>query len=84
MSWVLFLLQVPISCLQWEHRLPLILQEVREANADIICLQELNHFGKPGAYQTQGDQTAVAVQQAACMFPLSSCMPCFAQASSGS
>lgn len=39
------LLQVPISCLQWEHRLPLILQEVREADADIICLQELNHFG---------------------------------------
>lgn len=38
-------LQVPISCLQWEHRLPLILQEVREADADIICLQELNHFG---------------------------------------
>lgn len=38
--------QVPISCLQWEHRLPLILQEVREADADIICLQELNHFGE--------------------------------------
>lgn len=44
------LLQVPISCLQWEHRLPLILQEVREADADIICLQELNHFG---GYQQQ-------------------------------
>jgi hypothetical protein len=38
--------QVPISCLQWEHRLPLILQEIREADADIICLQELNHFGE--------------------------------------
>jgi nocturnin len=36
--------KVPISCLQWEHRLPLILQEIREADADIICLQELNHF----------------------------------------
>eukprot|EP00775_Hariotina_reticulata_P003332 gene3332-3609_t len=36
--------KVPISCLQWEYRLPLILQEIRAANADIICLQELNHF----------------------------------------
>ncbi|WIA11808.1 hypothetical protein OEZ85_011900 [Tetradesmus obliquus] len=36
--------KVPISCLMWEHRLPLILQEVRAANADILCLQELNHF----------------------------------------
>jgi nocturnin len=36
--------KVPISCLQWEHRLPLILQEIWEADADIICLQELNHF----------------------------------------
>lgn len=44
---------MPISCLQWEHRLPLILQEVREANADIICLQELNHFGKQGAIKQQ-------------------------------
>lgn len=42
-------LQVPISCLQWEHRGPLILQEIREADADIICLQELNHFGKQAA-----------------------------------
>lgn len=37
--------KVPISCLQWEHRLPLILQEIRAADADIVCLQELNHFG---------------------------------------
>lgn len=39
-------LQVPISSLQWEHRFPLILQEIREADADIVCLQELNHFGE--------------------------------------
>jgi len=38
--------KVPISCLQWEYRLPMILQEIRAANADIICLQELNHFGE--------------------------------------
>eukprot|EP00882_Tetradesmus_deserticola_P021706 GHRQ01023503.1.p1 GENE.GHRQ01023503.1~~GHRQ01023503.1.p1 ORF type:complete len:141 (+),score=23.17 GHRQ01023503.1:276-698(+) len=38
--------KVPISCLMWEHRLPLIMQEIRAANADIICLQELNHFGE--------------------------------------
>eukprot|EP00878_Enallax_costatus_P027094 GHUV01029138.1.p1 GENE.GHUV01029138.1~~GHUV01029138.1.p1 ORF type:complete len:304 (+),score=44.01 GHUV01029138.1:593-1504(+) len=36
--------KVPISCLMWEHRLPLILQEIKAADADIICLQELNHF----------------------------------------
>lgn len=41
----LIIVQVPISCLMWEHRLPLILQEIRAADADIICLQELNHFG---------------------------------------
>ncbi|KAG2449617.1 hypothetical protein HYH02_005150 [Chlamydomonas schloesseri] len=30
--------------LEWEYRKPLLLQEIMEANADIICLQELNHF----------------------------------------
>lgn len=30
--------------LQWEHRAPLILRELALANADIICLQEVNHF----------------------------------------
>ncbi|KAG2495540.1 hypothetical protein HYH03_006483 [Edaphochlamys debaryana] len=35
---------VPPSCLEWEYRKPLLLQELLEADADIICLQELNHF----------------------------------------
>lgn len=38
--------QAPPACLKWEYRLPLLLQEIFEANADIICLQELNHFGE--------------------------------------
>jgi endonuclease/exonuclease/phosphatase family metal-dependent hydrolase len=50
---IVVVLQVPISCLQWEHRLPLILQEIWEADADIICLQELNHFGESPGGQTQ-------------------------------
>lgn len=53
-------LQVPISCLQWEHRLPLILHEIREADADIICLQELNHFGEVSDGQTQLQATDTA------------------------
>ncbi|KXZ50586.1 hypothetical protein GPECTOR_16g761 [Gonium pectorale] len=36
--------RVPPGCLEWEYRRPLLLQEILEANADIICLQELNHF----------------------------------------
>lgn len=36
--------KVPPGCLEWEYRKPLLLQEIFEANADIICLQELNHF----------------------------------------
>lgn len=31
--------------LEWHYRLPLLLAELQEANADIICVQELNHFG---------------------------------------
>ena len=30
--------------LEWEHRLPLVLQELQEADADIICLQEVNRM----------------------------------------
>ncbi|GIL78062.1 hypothetical protein Vretimale_7471 [Volvox reticuliferus] len=36
--------RAPPLCLEWEYRRPLLLQEILEANADIICLQELNHF----------------------------------------
>jgi mRNA deadenylase 3'-5' endonuclease subunit Ccr4 len=41
------------AALEWEHRLPLLLAELREADADIICLQEVNRLediaqGLPG------------------------------------
>ncbi|GIL66810.1 hypothetical protein Vafri_20325 [Volvox africanus] len=36
--------RAPPACLEWGYRRPLLLQEILEANADIICLQELNHF----------------------------------------
>lgn len=34
----------PRTILDWEHRLPLLIQEILESQADIICLQEVNHF----------------------------------------
>lgn len=39
--------------LQWEQRAPLILQELSLADADIICLQEVNHFGTPIDFRLQ-------------------------------
>ena len=32
--------------LEWEFRAPLVLREILESEADVLCLQELNHFGK--------------------------------------
>ena len=37
-------MQAPPEVLEWEFRRPLLLQEIQESGADIICLQELNHF----------------------------------------
>ncbi len=31
--------------LLWETRAPLILAELQQADADVICMQEVNHFG---------------------------------------
>lgn len=31
--------------LEWQFRAPAILEEILEADADIITLQELNHYG---------------------------------------
>mmetsp|Transcript_6348 Transcript_6348/g.21837 ORF Transcript_6348/g.21837 Transcript_6348/m.21837 type:complete len:367 (+) Transcript_6348:35-1135(+) len=31
--------------LEWEHRAPLILKELSSSGADIMCMQELNHWG---------------------------------------
>ncbi len=32
--------------LTWEYRLPMIIAEVAESGADVVCLQEANHFGE--------------------------------------
>ena len=34
----------PSNCLQWMYRKPLILQEILRSRADIICLEEVDHF----------------------------------------
>lgn len=34
--------------LTWEARAPLILAELQQADADVVCLQEVNHFGARG------------------------------------
>eukprot|EP00243_Klebsormidium_subtile_P010882 TRINITY_DN5960_c0_g1_i1.p1 TRINITY_DN5960_c0_g1~~TRINITY_DN5960_c0_g1_i1.p1 ORF type:complete len:339 (+),score=33.97 TRINITY_DN5960_c0_g1_i1:172-1188(+) len=36
--------KVPSKLLDWESRAPLLLRELEEAGADVICLQEVNHF----------------------------------------
>ena len=38
-------LQTAPALLEWQHRLPLLLAEIAEADADIITLQEVNRFG---------------------------------------
>lgn len=35
-------MQADQAVLEWEYRLPLIVSELRESNADILCLQEVN------------------------------------------
>ena len=39
-------MQVPLKVLEWEQRWPLILTEIQEADADLICLQEVNNYGQ--------------------------------------
>lgn len=39
--------QAPEEALQWDHRKTLLLAEIAAADADIVCLQECNHFGEP-------------------------------------
>jgi len=34
----------PPAALEWPARLPLILEEIRGADADVVCMQEVNHF----------------------------------------
>ena len=41
--------QVPSSLLEWDSRWPLILKEIQEADADLVCLQEVNKYGKSDA-----------------------------------
>ncbi|GFH29183.1 endo/exonuclease/phosphatase domain-containing protein, partial [Haematococcus lacustris] len=37
-------IKVPSAALEWETRLPLILDEIEEASADICAIQELNRY----------------------------------------
>lgn len=39
-------IRVPVQYLQWEYRRPLILQQLSHCKADIICLQEVDHFNE--------------------------------------
>jgi endonuclease/exonuclease/phosphatase family metal-dependent hydrolase len=40
--------QVPKDILEWSTRAPKLLEKILEASPDIVCLQELNHYGKNG------------------------------------
>ncbi len=40
-------MQVPQNVLAWERRSPQILQEIGESGADLVCLQEVNRYGRP-------------------------------------
>lgn len=37
-------LQAPKEVLEWPFRAPLVIEELMRADADVICLEELNHF----------------------------------------
>ena len=39
-------MQVPQNVLAWERRSPQILQEIVESGADLVCLQEVNRYGR--------------------------------------
>ena len=39
-------MQVDPKFLTWEYRRPLIVQRLLDSKADIICVEEMNHFGK--------------------------------------
>ena len=43
----MLLLQASREVLSWERRAPFLLQEIVEADADVVCLQEVNHYGEP-------------------------------------
>lgn len=36
--------KVDPKVLEWEFRVPLVMQEIKESEADVICLQEVNHY----------------------------------------
>ena len=38
--------QAPPEVLEWRFRAGAILEEILEADADIVALQELNHYGE--------------------------------------
>lgn len=55
-------IKVDPGCLEWDYRLPLLLSELQEANADIVCMQELNHFGRYHPfYDGDGDVDMITI-----------------------
>ncbi|MEW5315644.1 MAG: hypothetical protein WDW38_007057 [Sanguina aurantia] len=38
--------KTPSNVLEWGYRAPLVLAEIVESGAELICLQELNHYGE--------------------------------------
>ena len=38
--------QAEDDVLQWQHRWPRVQQRLRALDADVVCLQEVNHFAE--------------------------------------
>ena len=47
--------------LAWEHRLPLILRELEDIQADLVCLQEVDTHRSGGGYHTSVKERLMGV-----------------------
>jgi hypothetical protein len=74
------LTQAPPAALLWQHRRGLLLAEIQSADADIICLQECNHFGgcnlalPPAPCHAGAMFNAAVVLQACCILTQGVCI----------
>ena len=41
-----FFMQTPPQALEWSYRAPLLIEEILSCEPDVICLQEVNHYGE--------------------------------------
>lgn len=39
-------MQTPKRALEWTYRAPLLVEEILNSRPDIVCLQEVNHYGE--------------------------------------